>query len=166
MRQNTPPAAIIVYSRTGKSHDLASALGKRLGVTPTEVSTRRYTWPFVSWFSAGYDSARAKSAPLDQAPTIREDDLVILVGPVWVGGVATPLNTVIDTLRARKNRVAAFLTCTAPQDQPDVFSKLEQRLGRPLIAAQVMPNGLQGSADAATRIDVFVDACLETAEAS
>ena len=166
MLQDAKTPAIIVYSKSGHSRLVAEHLANGLGITPFEVTTPKYTWPVLGWFAAGRDSFRAKSAPLDQTLDLPQGGLVVLVGPVWVGRPATPLNTVLAELKTGQQDVAVLLTCGDPKEDASPIDKVAERLGRPLKASMVLSNGAQSTPEGLARIDAFAAECLAEATAA
>lgn len=160
MAQNSSTNLIIYYSKSGRSRRVAENLGKRLGVRAVPVTTRRYTWPILGWIAAGRDGLRGASAPLEHAVDLPGEGTVILVGPVWVGGPAGPLNTIVDALKPGHQDVAVLLTCGDPKADTGPVSKFQQRLGRPLKAHLVLPNAIQDTPDADPLLDAFGAASL------
>lgn len=132
---------IICYSRTGHSRHLADQIVIALKGSLQVVTTPKYGWPIVGWFSAGQDGIRGAAAPLNE--TLRlpgRRGLAVLVGPVWVAKPAAPLNTVIDQLKGTHTRVAAALACGQRKQDPAPLDVIEQRLGRALVAGLVIAN--------------------------
>lgn len=155
---------IYVYSKSGHSRRVAENLGNHLGVTPFEVTTRRYSWPVLGWIAAARDGMRGRAVPLDQSLDLPENGLVILIGPVWAGGVGAPLNTLIDGLTGGKQDVAALLTCGDPKELTAPLEKIADRLGRLLKAKMVLSNGVQDTPEGHERIKAFGDAlCSQVA---
>ena len=163
MEQIALPPSIIYYSKTGHSRRIAQEFGKRLGVVPAGVSSRRYSWPILGWIAAGGDGARGVAAPLDGALDLPAAGTVILVGPVWAGGPCGPLNAIVDALKPGQQDVAVLLTCGDPKARTAPIAKIEKRLGRRLKARLVLPNSIQGTPDAKPLLDAFVDAAFEEA---
>lgn len=158
MGQKPTATTICVYSKSGRSRQVAERLGKSLGVVPLEVTTKRYSWPVLGWISAGRDGMQGRAAPLKQVPDLAKDGLVVLVGPVWAGGCAAPLNTLIDQLAQGQQDVAVLLTCGDPKEQANPLNRIADRLGRPLTAKMVLSNKVQDSPDGLARIAAFADA--------
>lgn len=163
MTQTTSPAPIVLYSKTGHSRRVAEHLCNLIGAAPFEVTTRAYRWPLLGWISAGRDGMHGHAAVLDQSPDLPAAGLVILVGPVWAGGPAAPLNTVVDMLRGGAQDVAVLLTCGDPKEEGAPLEKIESRLGRPLRAGMVLSNPMQDTTEGAARIQSFVQGCVGTA---
>ena len=149
---------ICVYSKTGHSRRAAEHLGNRFGIAPFEVTTKRYGWPVLGWIAAGRDGMWGRAAPLEQSPDLLNDGMVVLVGPVWAGGAAGPLNSMIDILATGEQDVAVLLTCADPKEQIGPLNKIADRLGRPLTAKMVLSNDAQDTPDGLARIAAFADA--------
>lgn len=158
MLQKPPSILIYVYSKSGHSRRVAEHLGNHLGVAPSEVTTRKYSWPVLGWITAARDGMRGRAVPLDQSLDLPEDGLVILIGPVWAGGAASPLNTLIDALVGGKQDVACLLTCGDPKELTAPLERIAERLGRPLTAKMVLSNGVQDTLEGHERIKTFADA--------
>lgn len=166
MLRNAPLLKIFVYSKTGHSRRVAEHLGTRLGVAPSEITTARYTWPVLGWIAAGRDGMQGRAAPLEQPLDLPGRGLIVLVGPVWAGGPAAPLNTATDALKDGQQDVAALLTCGDPKQDAGPIDKMEARLGRPLKALLVLSNAAQDTSDGKARIDRFVAECIAQASAA
>lgn len=151
---------IFVYSKSGHSRRVAEHLGDRLGITPIEVTTTRYSWPVLGWIAAGRDGLWGRAAPLEQTLDLPGDGIVVLIGPVWAGGAAAPLNAMIDSLAAGTQEVAVLLTCADPKEPAAPFTKIAKRLGRPLKASMVLSNGAQDTPEGHERIKAFADALV------
>ena len=147
---------IIFYSRTGHSRRVAGVLGKRLNAEPFEVTTRHYSWPVLGWIAAARDGMSQVAPRLNERLEVPEEETVILVGPVWAGGAAAPLNTVIDVLSSGCQRVAVVLTCGGDKEETAPLERLENRLGRPLVAGLVLSNAAQDSPEAGPRLEAFL----------
>ena len=101
---------------------------------------------------------RGKAAPLDQRVEVPGRGVVVLIGPVWAGGPASPLNAMTDHLAHGQQEVAVLLTCGDPKEQAAPLDKIAERLGRPLKAKMVLSNGVQDTPEGHARINAFVDA--------
>ena len=155
MSQQTSPTDIIVYSRSGHSRRAAEELGRHLDLAPHEVTTPNYAWPILGWLAAARDGLKGRAVALDQPLEPVRDGLVVLVGPVWAGGAAAPLNTVIDRLAPGRAEVAVLLTCGDPKAPGTPLDKIAARLGRPLKAGMVLSNRVQSTGDGRARLEAF-----------
>ncbi|MEL6170320.1 MAG: hypothetical protein AAFR35_16660 [Pseudomonadota bacterium] len=155
MSQILPLTTIIYYSKSGHSKRVAERLGIRLGVTPSEITTNSYSLPILGWIAAGRDGMQGRAVPLSEPLDLPSQGTIVLVGPVWAGGPAAPLNTVIDALAPGEQHVAAALTCGDPKEQTGPLEKMAQRLGRPLKAALVLSNKAQDAPGGGERLEAF-----------
>ncbi|MEO0936519.1 MAG: hypothetical protein AAFY38_00020 [Pseudomonadota bacterium] len=103
---------------------------------------------------------------MEQPPDVPDVGTVVLVGPVWAGGAAGPLNAMIDLLAAGQQDVAVLLTCNDPKEQTDPLNKIAERLGRTLKAKMVLSNSAQETPDGLARIAAFADALATPAPAA
>lgn len=158
MIQNPSSTLICVYSRSGHSRRVAEYLGNLLGIAPFEVRTGRYSWPVLGWIAAGRDGMQGRAVPLDPPLDLADGRRIVLIGPVWAGGPAAPLNTLIDTLAKGDQEVAAILTCGDPKEQAAPLDKMAERLGRSLTAGLVVSNAAQDSPAGQARIRAFAEA--------
>lgn len=106
---------------------------------------------------------RGAAAPLKQPLNMPDYGTVILVGPVWVGGAASPLNTVIDALKGGQQEVAVLLTCGDANADTGPLLKLQARLGRALKAELVLANGMGGTHLEDLLLDGFANMCRDKA---
>jgi len=82
-----------------------------------------------------------------------------------VGGVASPLNSLIDALANGEQDVATLLTCGDPKELAAPLEQIADRLGRSLKAKMVLSNGVQDTPEGHERIKAFGDAlCGQAAE--
>ncbi|MEM8800934.1 MAG: hypothetical protein AAGB10_21465 [Pseudomonadota bacterium] len=130
---------IIFFSRDGHSEALAGVLSEELDGELSRVNTDRYKWPLWGWVRAAVDSLRERAPRLTGEPSYADEPgLIVLVGPVWVGRLAAPLNTVLDHLKPTDLRVALALTCGDPKEQTEPLQYAERRLCRSLAASTVV----------------------------
>lgn len=156
----TQTAEIICYSKTGQSRALADRIAVAIEGHLQIVTTHWYHWPFLSWLTAGRDGYRGAPAPLNESVHLPgPDGLAVVVGPVWAGKPAAPVNTVIDRLVDADVRVAAALTCADAKESTAPLQVLERRLGRPLIAQLIVSNKRADDPDTAARLKAFILHC-------
>ncbi len=160
MKDSAKTHTVIVFSKAGHSRRIAREIADYLGVTPVEITTPRYKLPILGWIAACRDGMRGAPVPLDQTPDLPGEGLVVLVGPVWAGGPASPLNTVVDMLKPGGQDVAVLLTCGDSKEQTGPLDKLETRLGRPLKAGLMLSNAVQDTPEAQPRLTAFLNACI------
>ncbi len=130
---------IIYYSRDGHSEKLAEDLATNMGAELCQITTHKYAPSVFGWLAAGRDALLGRSpkvSGLDELPP--EDRLIVLVGPVWAGRPAAPLNTVIRMLKPTKHRVAMALTCGDPKAKEAPLDMAEKMLGRAFVSRSVL----------------------------
>lgn len=130
---------VIFYSRSGHSKRFAENLAEKLEGELFEISTASYRWPLLGWITAGRDSLRGHAPTVTGVPELTDEQrLIVLVGPVWAGRPAAPLNTILDRLKQTKHAVAMGLTCGSKSPPENCLEYAEQRLGRPLVSSVVV----------------------------
>ena len=148
---------VYYFSRSGHSRRLARQLRDALDGKLTEIVTARYKLPLLGWFRAARDSLKHMAPPLQtsiEMPT--SEDTVILVGPVWAGQPAAPLNAALDAVAKSGAKVAVALTCADKKSPTGALDVMAERLGKNLAAGMVMSNAHEGTAAEKERIDGFV----------
>ncbi len=125
-------AMVISYSLTGNNRDLAERLAKRLGaehVRITEPKSRK-TGKIVL-------DIMFKRTPKINMPVENTEayDLVLFVGPVWMGHVATPFRACFEQLAPTIGDYA-FVSISGGADgpNPQLAGELEERLGKEPIS--------------------------------
>ena len=129
--------AIITYSLTGNNADLGRAIAAELGVNPIEVAPiRPRTIPMI-----------ALDMMLGRLPEITPefelpdpDDLVVLVAPIWMGRVPSPMRTVLRRARGCICRYLYVSLCGgADGENAGVAGDLSRRVGVDPIAVLEYP---------------------------
>ncbi len=121
-------AMIMSYSLTGNNQDLAESLAQRLGaehVRITEPKSRK-TGKIV--LDILFKRTPKINMPLENAEAY---DLVLFVGPVWMGHVATPFRACFEQLAPTLGDYG-FISISGGADgpNPNLAEELEERLGR------------------------------------
>jgi flavodoxin len=125
---------IISYSKTGRNDALATSIASELSVEHiiiTEIKTRTN-------FTIALDLLFNRIPKINlNFKKIENSDLVILVGPVWLGKVAFPLRACLKELRNRTHHYA-FISLSGGGDGPNSNSnlnkELEKRTGKRPVA--------------------------------
>jgi len=119
---------IISYSRTGNNEALAASVATALGgerVRITELKSRKMgkiVWDVMS--------SRTPKVVMPVANT-KEVDLVLFVGPVWMGQVASPFRACFKQLGPEIGKYAFISICGgADGPNPKLADELKQRLGK------------------------------------
>jgi hypothetical protein len=119
---------VISYSFTGNNADLAATLAATLGAEHVKITEPKpRTMGKIAW------DIVLKRTPKIIMPVeeTEEVDLVLFVGPVWMGHVATPFRACFEQLGQRIDRYA-FLSISGGADgpNPNLADELEKRLGK------------------------------------
>lgn len=134
---------VVSYSHTGNNNALARRLAAALGAEHRRVTERRRRTMMTIILDTIFGRTPSVQVDLDG---VDRDDLVILVGPVWMGHPAAPLRACFASLRERMGRYA-FLTICGGADGPNagLQEKLAARIGREpefvteLLIADLLP---------------------------
>jgi flavodoxin len=107
----TSPILVVYYSRSGTTRTLATALRSDLhcDIEPIWDAVER-SGP-IGHLRSMYDALFARPADiLPMRSEICDYELVIVGGPVWNGGIATPVRAFLEQYRNVLRRVAFFCT--------------------------------------------------------
>jgi len=119
---------VISYSLTGNNEALAKSLAGALSaehVSVTEPGRRNMG-------TIGFDMM-FKRTPKVSVPAVRPEDrdLVVFVGPVWMGQVASPFRACFKELGPRLGKYAFVSVCGgADGPNPKLAAELTRRLGK------------------------------------
>lgn len=115
---------VVSYSMTGNNEALARSVAAELGaehIMVTEPGPR-------TMGTIAADMMFNRTPRIDQSmASVTEDDMVVLMGPVWMGHVASPLRACLKQLRGRTVRYA-FCSISGGADGPN--PKLERDLAK------------------------------------
>jgi multimeric flavodoxin WrbA len=119
---------IISYSLTGNNHVLASGVARELNakhITISEAKPRTMGTIVCDLLL----NRTPRVTPV--VNNLEKYDLVIFMGPVWMGQVATPLRTYLHKIKNIQCKYA-FITICGGADGPNLKlgSELKQRVGR------------------------------------
>jgi len=164
--------ALVSYSLTGNNARYAEHLARALSAQEIPVRTLKP----VTYGTIMLDMILRRNPGINLAPDVFSAyDLVILVGPVWLGKVAFPFRRCLDLLK-RNPRPYAFLSVSGGADgnNPLLAAELKQRAGsaplfvldqhiRELLPAEPAPTREQTSAYQVTDADcaLFAGRALE-----
>ncbi len=123
---------VISYSLTGNNEKLAESIAKALSVKHIKVEEiKKRTFGTIA-----FDMLFGRKPKINmQYDENEKDDLAVFVGPVWMGGVASPLRSCFKKLK-RKIDKYAFISISGGADGPNpkLESELEKRIGKKAIA--------------------------------
>jgi hypothetical protein len=123
---------VISYSLTGNNEDLAKNLAKKMAAEHVSIAEPkpRTMGTIVSDIVFG-------RTPKIRMPEMmaKEYDLVVFVGPVWMGQVATPFRACFKQLRPKVGTYAfASISGGADGPNPKLADELKKRLGKEPVA--------------------------------
>jgi hypothetical protein len=125
---------VISYSLSGNNEDLAKSLASALGAEHVRVKeTRRRT---TATTIADLIFNRRPRVTFSASPSSVEPfDLVLFVGPVWIGHVATPFRSCFHELGPKIGKYAyVSISGGADGPNPELAEELARRLAkRPLL---------------------------------
>ncbi|MBN1389116.1 MAG: hypothetical protein JXA22_00580 [Candidatus Thermoplasmatota archaeon] len=133
---------VAYYSHTGNNRYLAQQLARDLEADIEPIRPRLNVFPFLilsSWLHVTFGIRKPLHA-------IAAYDSVVLVGPIWMGNLITPLRSFLNK-HGKKIKVLYFATCCGGgDDQKDdkfgyagVFRKVERYAGRPPAYCEAFP---------------------------
>ncbi len=121
-------AVIVSYSLTGNNDSLAGSLAAVLGAEHVKITERgRRTMGTIA-----FDNM-LKRVPQVSVPAVKpeERDLVVFVGPVWMGQAASPFRACFKELGPRLGKYAFVSICGgADGPNPKLAAELTARLGK------------------------------------
>lgn len=109
---STMRALVVYYSRSGHTRTVAEALARALGADVEELRDPTERRGVLGYLRSGLEAGLGLLAPI-RAPEHDPSryDLVVVGGPVWSGGVPSPIRTYLWLERARLPRTAFLVTC-------------------------------------------------------
>jgi len=119
---------IISYSLTGNNEALASSMAAELGAEHIRISEAKPRTYFTITLDMLFNRT-PKVNPI--ADKVEDNDLVIFVGPVWMGQVAAPLRAYFKHLKGRLDQYA-FVSISGGADGPNpkLAGELKKRVGK------------------------------------
>lgn len=120
--------AVISYSLTGNNQDLARSLAERLEAEHISITEPTHRTMGTIAFDMMFNRTPKISMPVAKA---EECDLVIFVGPVWMGQVASPFRACFRQLAPKIGKYA-FVSISGGADGPNpkLADELKKRLGK------------------------------------
>ncbi len=115
---------ILSYSYTNNNDNLGSNLAEDIGADHVRITDHNKRTDLTIFMDLILNRKPKISMPVDQ---IESYDLVIFVGPVWIGQVATPLRTCFKQLKSKINRYA-FISICGGADGLDSNNKIPAEL--------------------------------------
>lgn len=119
---------VVSYSLTGNNEALAASLAAELAAEHIKITeSRARTMGTIILDMLLNRTPRVSPIPSE----VDDNDLVLFVGPVWIGSVATPFRAWFKHLQGRLGRYA-FITISGGADGPNLklASELRKRTGK------------------------------------
>jgi hypothetical protein len=117
---------IVSYSLTGNNQDLASSLSAALGAEHVRITERKRRTMGTIVMDVMFHRTPRITMP---AASIEDAELVIFVGPVWMGQIASPFRACLKQLGHKIDRYAFVTICGgATGPNPKLAEELEKRL--------------------------------------
>lgn len=142
--------AVVSYSFSGNNEALARSIAEELGAEHIKITEpRRRTTATIT-----LDLLFNRIPTVAPAPERLEGyDLLLFVGPVWMGQVAFPLRAYFKQLKRNKNKYAfASISGGADGANPKLQGELMKRVGRePLLLMDLHIAGLLPGASKPSR---------------
>lgn len=123
---------VISYSLTGNNEALANSVAKELAVEQIKITEPKRR----TMFSIVLDLIFNRTPKVQPMPeTLANYDLVLFLGPVWMGSVASPLRAYLEFLKTNP-RSYAFISIAGGADGPNqnVPGELRKRAGKEPVA--------------------------------
>jgi hypothetical protein len=121
-------AIVISYSLTGNNEDLAASLAATLGAEHVRITEPKPRTMGTIVLDMVFKRTPKIVMPVEK---IEAYDLVLFVGPVWMGQIATPFRACFRQLSPRIGKYA-FISISggAEGPNPKLADELKKRLGR------------------------------------
>jgi hypothetical protein len=127
-RRVTMKIIVISYSLTGNNEALATSIAAEFAAKHIKISESKPRTMATIILDMLFNRTPHVSPIVDN---VADYDLVIFVGPVWMGQVATPLRAYFKHLKARLGQYA-FISISGGADggNPKLAGELTKRLGK------------------------------------
>jgi flavodoxin len=116
---------VVSYSLSGNNRMLADHLARKLEADRENIIVNREMGMFALALDALFNR-KPPVSPITSSP--RDYDLVVLVGPIWMGKIASPLRSFIAQYRSALTGVAFISVCGGALGPNDKVSKEVERL--------------------------------------
>jgi hypothetical protein len=120
--------SVISYSLSGNNQDLAASLAAAFAAEHVRITEpRSRTMGTIVW-DMMLNRTPKITMPADK---VEEADLVLFVGPVWMGQIASPFRACFKQLGPKVGKYAFISICGgADGPNPKLAGELEKRLGK------------------------------------
>lgn len=110
---------VVYFSRSGTSKRVAEKIAKQLGLSMIELSDNKSWKGPIGYMRAGYYSMKNKDLILHTSEPLDNNEEIILVTPLWAGGIAQPSRVFLRDKDLKKvSLVITSLGSKAKLDRP------------------------------------------------
>ena len=159
------PHAVLYYSISGHTDQVAHQIAKSLGADLFRIATKRYGRGPLSYMKAGFDSLTGRLPPITPVADLRGYESVSLGAPIWAGRPAMPLRSYLSQHPALPHSVGLFVTSGGPNAPERAYEVAQGLLGRSFAAILHVPNRLDAPS-AQDRVASYCDAIRSASGAS
>lgn len=119
---------IISYSLTGNNQAIANNIAKEFAAEHIKISEPKLRTTGTIFFDILFNRTPQVTPMVDRVEVY---DLVIFVGPVWMGHVATPFRAYFKHLQTKLGKYAfVSISGGADGENPKLANELNQRIGK------------------------------------
>ncbi len=137
----SPGIAVVFYSRTGTTKQLALEVAKALGADGVELTEERGRGGLLGYLRSGFEAARARTTTLrDVHREVLGYDLVVVATPVWVSAVCSPVRTFLRR-HGGKFPPLAFLATMGGRGSETAFQQMASEARRSPVATLALTAG-------------------------
>ncbi|MGF7118549.1 flavodoxin family protein [Methanobacterium oryzae] len=105
-------AAILYYSRTGKTAIAAKALAEKIGGDLIEIRDLKNRKGVLGWLRAGRDGGSSKTTDIEPSSFDTSIyDTICFGTPVWNGHPTPAFNTMVKSFEITGKDIILFMTC-------------------------------------------------------
>lgn len=93
---------VIYFTRTENSRRIAERIGERLSIELFQLKDNINWKGIVGFIKGGYYSSKNKDVEIEITPELGEYDQIILVSPLWAGGLPPATKKFLKTVPGEK----------------------------------------------------------------
>jgi flavodoxin len=152
-------AIVIYYSRSGHTRTVAEEIARAFGRADIEeIRDTAKRGGLFGWFRSARDGMKKLSTPLaSPGRNVADYDLVIVGGPIWAGGLSSPVRSWFQAHAGELRHVAVFLTHGGSK-RDEVLAMMAEVSGHVPLAELSVKERELGTPAASARIAAFASA--------
>jgi hypothetical protein len=93
---------VVYFTRTGNSKRVAEKISSKLGTDLIEIKDHMRWNGFIGYMRAGFYSTMDKKVQITLSEPLKDYDELIVVSPLWAGGLASATRSFLTTLPREK----------------------------------------------------------------